>query len=321
MKSSSDFFPVSLLKADVIDDLTDDVYLIKHGRDADPSVQVALSHIGIYGQSSKGKQPIVLVHGSFTNRRFWLSSQGIGLARYLVESGFDVWLMEMRGHGLSPRNRDYVDNNLECYASSDVPAVNEFVIEKTGLKPVWLGHSLGGVLISTAIAAGTLPEIQIAGIALLGTQVLRRRWFLRIPFVTSLGKLWFSVKSEMDGRKLRIGPENEPAGIAKEYLRWLGLFGKWRFKKNNTPLMAKWQGVSIPLLAMVGKDDQSDPAKYCQRFYETCGSDKKIFKLLAQQEGFSRDFGHVDMIVSKDAAKEVWPEITSWLVTIKPTAA
>ena len=320
MKSSSEFFPVSLLKADVIGDLTDDVYLIKHGKDDDPSVQVALSHIGIYGQSSKGRQPIVLVHGSFTNRGFWLSSQGIGLARYLVESGFDVWLMEMRGHGLSPRNQAYKDNSLEHYALSDVPAINKFVIEKTGLKPVWMGHSMGGVLISTAIAAGTLPEIEVAAIALLGTQIVRRRWYLQVPFVTSLGKLWFTFKPEMDGRKLKIGPENEPSGIAKEYLRWLGLLGRWRLKHNKTPLLAKWQGVTIPVLAMVGKNDQSDPAKDCQRFYELCGSDDKVFKLLAKDEGFSRDFGHIDMIVSKDAAKEVWPELSGWLAEIKPTA-
>jgi pimeloyl-ACP methyl ester carboxylesterase len=321
MKSSSEFFPVSLLKADVIGDLTDDVYLIKHGRDVDPSVQIALSHIGIYGQSSKEKQPIVLVHGSFTNRRFWLSSQGIGLARYLVEAGFDVWLMEMRGHGLSPRNLDYKDNSLEHYAVADVPAINEFVIEKTGLKPVWLGHSLGGVLISTAIAAGTLPEDQVAAIALLGTQVVRRRWFLQIPLMTSMGKLWFMLKPELDGRKLKIGPENEPAGIAKEYLRWLGLLGRWRFNKNKMPLLAKWQEMDIPMLAMVGKNDQSDPAKYCERFYDLCGSNNKVFKLLAKEEGFSRDFGHVDMVVSKAAAKEVWPELSNWLAAIKPTAA
>jgi poly(3-hydroxyalkanoate) synthetase len=101
----------------------------------------------------------------------------------------------------------------------------------------------------------------------------------------------------------------------------LGMLGQWRFKQNKTPLLAKWQGVDIPLLAMVGKSDQSDPAKYCQRFYEACGSDQKVFKLLAKEEGYSRDFGHVDMVVSKDAAKEVWPELTSWLAGIKPTAA
>ena len=316
MKSSSELFPVTLFKADVIEDLTDDVYLIKHGLDDDKSVQVALSHLGIYGQSSKGNQPIVLVHGSFTNRRFWLSPQGVGFARYLVEAGYDVWMMEMRGHGLSPRNVNFKENNIERYSSSDVPAINDFIIEQTGMKPVWLGHSLGGVLISTAIAAGTLPQSNVAGIALLGTQVMRRRWFLRIPFVTSLGKLWFTLNPEMDGRKLKIGPENEPSGVAKEYLRWLGLFGQWSFKNDKTPLLSNWQTVDIPVLAMVGKNDQSDPAKYCRRFYDACGSSNKEFKLLSKADGFRQDYGHVDMLVSKEAAKEVWPEILSWLVNI-----
>lgn len=320
MKSSSQYFPVSLFKADVIGDLTDDVYLIKHSLDKDPSVQIALSHIGMYGQSSKGKQPIILVHGSFTNRGYWLSSQGVGFARYLVEAGFDVWLMEMRGHGLSPRNNEYIDNDLERYASSDVPSVNKFVIEKTGLKPIWLGHSMGGVLISTALAAGTLSDSDIAGIALLGAQVVRRRWFLQVPFVTSLGKLWFSFKSEMDGRKLKVGPENEPSGIAKEYLRWLGLLGRWRFRNDKTSLMTGWKEANVPLFTMVGQNDKSDPAKYCRKFYELSGSENKQFKLLAKTEGYCRDFGHVDMIVSKDAAKEVWPEISAWFKSINVTS-
>ena len=317
MKSSSELFPVTLFKADIIGDLTDDVYLIKHGLDADSSVQVALSHLGIYGQSSKGKQPIVLVHGSFTNRRFWLSPQGIGLARYLVEAGYDVWMMDMRGHGLSPRNENFKYNDIESYASSDVPAINDFIIEQTGLKPVWLGHSLGGVLISTAIAAGTLPESNVAGIALLGTQVMRRRWFLQVPLVTSLGKFWFTFNPEMDGRKLKIGPENEPAGIAKEYLRWLGLFGRWSFQNDKASLLSQWKAIEAPLLAMVGKNDQSDPAKYCRLFYDACGSSNKEFKLLSKTDGFSKDFGHIDMVVSKEAAAEVWPEISSWLAKIE----
>ena len=269
MKSSSELFPVRLLRAEVIGDLTDDVYLIKHRRDSqDPEVEVAVSHIGLYGQSSKGKQPIVLVHGSFTNRGFWLSPAGVGLARYLVEQDFDVWLVEMRGHGLSPRNPTYKDNNIERYVTSDIPAINEFIIEKTGIKPIWAGHSLGGVVISTALASGQLPEISVGGVALFGTQVVRRRLPLQIPFVPSIGKLWFTLKQhEMDGRKLGIGPENEPAGIAKEYLSWLGSFGKWRLKSNKTLLRNKWQGLNIPVLAMVGKNDQSDPAKYCKAFF------------------------------------------------------
>lgn len=321
MKSSSQLFSVTLMQADVVGDRTDDVYLVKHGRDPDQSVQVALSHVGLYGQKSKGKQPVVLVHGSFTNRNFWLSAQGIGFARYLVESGFDVWMMEMRGHGLSPRNMDYKNNNLERYALYDVPAVNDFIIEKTGIKPIWLGHSLGGVLISTAIACGSLTEDRISAIALLGSQVVRRRWFLQIPFAASLAKLWFKFQTELDGRKLRIGPENEPAGIAREYLNWVGLFGSWSLSSDKAPLRPKWSALSTPMLTVVGKNDQSDPAKYCRIFYDQYGAENKSFKLLAADEGFSRDFGHVDMVVSKEAAEEVWPKLTAWLAGIELESA
>jgi fermentation-respiration switch protein FrsA (DUF1100 family) len=79
--------------------------------------------------------------------------------------------------------------------------------------------------------------------------------------------------------------------------------------------------MDVPMLAMAGKNDQSDPVEYCERFYDLCGSNNKVFKLLSKDEGFSRDFGHVDMIVSKAAAKEVWPELLNWLVEIKPTDA
>jgi hypothetical protein len=153
---------------------------------------------------------------------------------------------------------------------------------------------------------------------LLGTQVIRRRWYLQIPFVTSMGKIWFSFNPEMYGRKLKIGPENEPAGIAKEYLRWLGLLGRWRFRNSKASLLSGWKGVNTPLFAMVGKEDKSDPAKYCRKFYELYGADNKQFKLLSKEEGYCRDFGHVDMIVSKDAAKEVWPELARWLEGIEP---
>ncbi|WP_293752100.1 alpha/beta fold hydrolase [uncultured Paraglaciecola sp.] len=271
-----------------------------------PLSNITLCGIG-YGDPSK---PMILaLHGWLDNAA---SFQPI--AEYLND--YYILAIDITGHGLSSHRSDGANYHLTDFVFD----IHELVESQGWSSFVLMGHSMGGVLISTAIAAGTLPEIEVAAIALLGTQIVRRRWYLQVPFVTSLGKLWFTFKSEMDGRKLKIGPENEPSGIAKEYLRWLGLLGRWRLKHNKTPLFAKWQGVTIPVLAMVGKNDQSDPAKDCQRFYELCGSDDKVFKLLAKDEGFSRDFGHIDMIVSKDAAKEVWPELSGWLAEIKPTA-
>src|SRR5206468_11918368 len=54
-----------------------------------------------------GRPAVLLVHGAFTNHRFWLhSSDGTsagGMAHFLGAAGFGVWLADMRHHGESAR--------------------------------------------------------------------------------------------------------------------------------------------------------------------------------------------------------------------------
>lgn len=313
MKSSSQLFPVSLLRADVLGDLTEDVYLVKHNRDPDKSVQIAVSHQGLRSRTTAG-QPVILLHGSFSNRGFWLSAKGDGLARHLLEQGFDVWLMEMRGHGLSPRNQDYLTNTLERYVLSDIPAVNAFVSEKSGRAPVWVGHSLGGVVIASAVAAGQLAADSCAGMALLGAQAVRRPLYQWIPLAGPLMRLMVRMRGELDGRKMQIGPENEPMGLINEFLARHGWFGSWQLKSTRQKLLPAWKaGSPVPLLAIAAAADKSDPAKACLRFAGLYGGERKEQILLGRKDGFSRDYGHVDMVVSKEAAAEVWPRISLWL--------
>lgn len=313
MKSSSALFPVSLLHAETHGDFNEDVYLLKHNRCADPSVQIALTHISKDGDVPGDKSPLVLVHGSFTNRSFWLSAKGIGLARHLLEEGFDIWLYEHRGHGLSPRNQGYRKNTLEQYVHSDVTAVNDFVREKTGHKPGWIGHSLGGVLIASAAASGVLTSENTSSLVLFGTQALRKPWYMRLPLVGLLMRFVVNFKGELEGRKLNIGPENESAGIINEHLRRQDWFGGWRFKVRREPLLPMWKQVSLPLLSIAAVADKSDPEKYCRRFFEVYGGSDKHFVLLSKAQGFQQDYGHVDMVASKEAAQDVWPEVSQWL--------
>ena len=96
---------------------------------------------------------VVLVHGSFSNRSFLAFQQRRRLSTPFVGAGFDVWLFEHRSHGDSVRNKDFRNNTVERYVRFDLPAVNDFVHEQSGQFPAWIGHSLGGVMIATAVAA------------------------------------------------------------------------------------------------------------------------------------------------------------------------
>ncbi|MAD45995.1 MAG: alpha/beta hydrolase [Oceanospirillaceae bacterium] len=317
MKSSSQLFPVSLLRADSFAGLTEDVYLVKHNRDPDLSVQVAVSHLGRNNQTPGGP-PVILLHGSFTNRGFWLSHKGEGLARHLLDQGFDVWMMEMRGHGMSPRNQDYANNTLERYALYDLPAVSEFVAEKTSAAPVWAGHSLGGVTIASAVAAGALAEDVCRGMVLFGTQTIRRPLYQWVPLASLAARTRVRMKGELDGRKMGIGPENEPAGLINEYLARHGLLGSWQFKSSQQKLMPLWKSQrALPLLAFAAAADCSDPARYCERFANLYGGEQKTLFTLGSATGFSRDYGHVDMVVSRQAADEVWPKVSDWLKSLE----
>lgn len=316
MKSSSNLFPVTLLRAEQYDDINEDVYLLKHNRDDDKSVQIALTHLSFAQDESngEGRMPVVLNHGSFSNRSFWFSNKGIGLARYLLDTGFDVWMLEQRGHGFSPRNDAYYQNDSEHYVEYDFCAANDFIIEQTDKKPVWIGHSLGGVLIASAVACGVFDDKNCLGAGLIGAQPLLKRWYAWIPFVSIFMQLTTAVRKELNGRSLNIGPENEPQGIINEYLKRQQIFTRWRFNRKKQNLLPLWQGKhNIPLLSVAGRKDKPHPVKLCKKFSNYYGGSHKTFIELSRKHGFIKDYGHVDMIVSKEAAEEVWPAIVDWL--------
>ncbi|MFJ4371275.1 alpha/beta fold hydrolase [Pseudomonas japonica] len=310
MQSSSSLFPVALLRAERCGDLSEDVYRLKAGNSPDPSVELALTRLGMADQDAVRGVPVILLHGSFSNRRFWFSPRGIGLGAHLARAGFDVWIPEMRGHGLSPRNRDYNANRVADYAAYDLPAVAAFVHEQTAQPAHWLGHSLGGTTLAAALGGHYLDETLIASAAFFGTQVSRTYWPLKIPPLEWGSRLLLKRFPHISGSRLKRGPEDEPIGLAIESMRWFGLFGRFGDKQRDW-----WAGlaeVRVPVLTVAGAGDFQDPVWACRKLFEQIGSDDKRFLRLGKEEGFD-NFGHVDMLVSKPAQTQVWPLVERWL--------
>ncbi|HGM5582001.1 TPA: alpha/beta fold hydrolase [Pseudomonas putida] len=310
MQSSSTLFPVALLSAERRGDLCEDVYRIKAGNSPDASVELALTRLGLADQPSTPGVPVILLHGSFSNRRFWYSPKGIGLGAFLARAGFDVWIPEMRGHGLSPRNRQWRQNSVADYARFDLPVIGAFVHEMAGQAPHWVGHSLGGTTLAAALGGGYLDSVDVASVALFGTQVSRVYWPLKVPPVAWGARLLVKRFAQLSGPRLKRGPEDEPIGLALESLRWHGLFGRFGVKDRDW-----WAGlaqVEVPLLAVAGAADFQDPVWACRKLFEQWGDGRKQFLRLGREEGFEA-FGHVDMLVSKAAQTQVWPLVARWL--------
>ncbi|MDV9030717.1 alpha/beta fold hydrolase [Pseudomonas sp. RAC1] len=316
MQSSSTLFPVALLSAERRGDLSEDVYRIKAGNSPDPSVELAVTRLGLADQPAERAVPVILLHGSFSNRRFWYSPKGIGLGAFLARAGFDVWIPEMRGHGLSPRNRQWRANCVADYARFDLPVIGTFVQEMTGQAPHWVGHSLGGTTLVAALGGGYLDPNSVASVALFGTQVTRRYWPLKLPPVVWGARLLLKRFAQLSGPRLKRGPEDEPIGLALEWLRWQGLFGRFGVKDRDW-----WAGlaeVRVPLLAVAAVADTQDPLWACRALFEQWGDARKRFLRLGREDGFEA-FGHVDMLVSKAAQDQVWPQVERWLAQAQST--
>lgn len=311
MQSSSKLFPVALISAELRSDLSEDVYRLKPGNSPDSSVEVALTRLGRAGHEHQRGVPVILIPGSFSNRRFWYSPKCVGLGPYLARAGFDVWIAEMRGHGLSPRNRDYERNTVSDYVRYDLPAIADFVHEQNSQKAHWLGHSLGGTILAGGLGGHYLEEAKIASCVLFGSQISRIYWPLKLPPLEWGSRMLLKPFSVISGSRLKRGPENEPISLAIESLRWHGLFG--RFGDAERDWWAGLVEVRVPVMAVAAVGDNQDPAWACKKLLKQFGSPLSEFLCLGKKHGFNSDFGHVEMLVSKEAQAEVWPLIGQWL--------
>lgn len=311
MQSSSNLFPVALISAERRNDLIEDVYRLKPGNSPDFTVELAVTRLGRGATPNVRGVPIILLHGSFSNRRFWYSPKGIGLGAYLARAGFDVWIAEMRGHGLSARNHAYRHNRVADYVRYDLPAIAAFVSEQSEQVPHWIGHSLGGTSLAAALAGRYLDRTQAASVALFGSQISRSYWPLRVPPLTWGARLLLKRFEHLSGPRFKRGPEDEPIGVILEFMRWHSLFGSFGDKDDNW-----WAGlkhVDVPTLCVAAVGDDQDPEWACRELYEQFGSQEKEFLLLGREHGFADDFGHVQMLVSSAAQAQVWPRVAEWL--------
>lgn len=120
------------------------------------------------------RPPVFLQHGLFQGGDAWFqNSREESLGFILADSGFDVWVGNVRGtnwsHGhvsLSEHNKAFWDWSWEELAGYDLPAMIEFIYSVTESKVFYVGHSQGTIM---AFAAFTQPEVvnMVAAAALL----------------------------------------------------------------------------------------------------------------------------------------------------------
>lgn len=300
--------------------------------------------------SSIDPTPVLLVHGLGTTHRSMSLDDDVGLAQYLAdERGRDVWLLELRGRGESDVPGE--PWSFDDYYEHDVPEAVDYVLEQTGSEKLdWVGHSMGGMLFYACAGTGGLDDrfrhsvtagsplvIEHHGVLAALSQLGRyfswlltsiRRSYL-LPFFARFNAAVFpliprklslflfdkrNVKTENVRKASTVAVSMMCLVLLDDFSRWITT-GEWRNRDGDVDYAEGVDDISTPTMVIAGENDVLVPRPDVETAYYQLGTpdEKKELLVAGEEDGFSCDYAHADMMLSEPAAEELFPRIGDWL--------
>lgn len=264
--------------------------------------------------------PVFMVHGSIENGKIFYSSSGKGLAPYLALNGFDVFVADLRGRGLSqPAISRYSKHGLSEILRDDFPAAIRKIKEIKGDVPQhWIAHSYGGVLMLAYIARQS-ESVKINSLVFFGTK--RRIAVFNLQKVWMIDILWnvvsrvaIALKGFLPAKEMKIGSDNETKKSHRETVFWVEN-KQWLDWYDHFDYSAALKKIILPpALYLAGANDKvlGNPEDIKCLINET-GKQNHEFMILGKRNKNLRDYGHNDILSHPDALADVYPISLNWL--------
>lgn len=265
-------------------------------------------HIAVWSYKDAQGPPVLLAHGTFSNGACLQ-----GLARSLLTRGFQPFWFDWRGRGASSHPKTF-DFSWDDIALQDLPVVVRHVQQTTGRqKLLFVGHS-GGAL-AAAMWASRHPaqaEAAFQCLVMLGAQASHagRPWRQRL--VIGLLHQLLRWVDRPSAAWLGVGPDAESGVLMRQWCRWQ-LDGKMHMQ-DGFDCLSGLAAIQVPVLALAGAGDRFiAPAPGCEALLQAFGGSDKSFVLCGVAQGFSEDYTHARILLSRAASREIWPLIGTWL--------
>ncbi len=305
-------------------------------------------HLQRYQPAADGDcAPVLFVHGMGANRYNFDLNPRHSLARAVAAAGFDSWVIELRGRGLSPVPEGVrADWNFEDFLQHDLRRAVAFIRGETGRPIHWVGHSMGGML--GVAYAQVFGQADLGSLTLFATPLMfgRRQVMVRLwGTFAQVHRLLPTMDQEKWGRRMlplmsrsskaldffmrylanpdnvddETIPEifgklvtNEAPSIVLQFSDWVRA-GEIRSADKAFSYTQGLTRVSLPCLFITGINDRMAPPTYTRRQIKRLGSDQVRLLVLSRKAGFSADYGHGDLMIGKRAPEEVYPVVIDWL--------
>jgi len=294
-----------------------------------------------------GKYPVIFLHGIFVNRFSVDISPDLSLANYLKNSGYEVFVPDLRGKGSSAYRKRMraPDYSFDDFAEKDGPALLEEALKLTGAKKLhWIGHSMGGMIgyslaASTKFSKNISSMVSIAGpgksdfiqtaswasmIKLMHlTPLINLKFFARImiPFAGIFNippENFIYSRDNLSKKTIKMllmnAVENTSPLLLRQLTDWIES-GKEVSLDGKNNYAAVFKKIKIPSLYLAGmKDHIAVPESIAHAYHNTAGKNKK-FILLGREYSKTADYCHMGMVIGENARKEVFPLILKWIKT------
>ncbi|MCO4773449.1 MAG: alpha/beta fold hydrolase [Deltaproteobacteria bacterium] len=297
---------------------------------------------------------VLLVHGFAQNRYSWhLSTRSF--VNYLADEGFDVFNLELTGHGRSREYGTTAASSFDDYVD-DASSVVDSVCAYAGVEDAFvIGHSLGGAVCYAA--ASRVPHriaglVSVAGLYSFGANSVTRgvARFLEAlkPLLPVVRRFRAGVASRFLGRAIVdrleqtdrlfglfpmagwVPGSTEPHVLQERLIRgfdWTGLnilltmlgwAADGSFEgESGVDYAEAFSKLDIPLLVIAGDRDRLLPPADARPAYDLSASRDKTYKLFSPVNE-EVHWGHLDIVLGEKAPKYVWPYVARWLLDRSP---
>ena len=283
--------------------------------------------------------PVFMLHGVVEDGRIFYSPRGGGLAYFLAQQGFDVFVVDLRGkgsswpslnRGKSSKSRgEETEPSNETYGAyevvtQDLPAlINEMRMLTGGLPWIWVTHGWGGVLATAHLAryperaTGILGVVHFASRRTVKVNSFRKRvlldwWWNR------WGQWLVRYKGYLPARFWGYGVSDEAAGIHQDMITWSNQ-DEWvdqndGFDYRSAVLLMSEKPASLYFASVTdsGFADKDDIRDFMKHHGEHDGR----LVLLGKALGNRRDYNAVEMLVHEDAQEDHFPLMLNWMMEV-----
>lgn len=325
----------------------------RHWAVTDHKFEIALQRLRL-GDTPRVRTPVVMLHGLLADSRFLDLTRSTSLAEFLALAGFDVWNVSLRGTGrsLNPLGWGKKPWTLDDIVDRDLPTVIDYVKNETQTDTILLvGYELGGLLAYAYL--GTNSRADVAGLVSIAAPMMfdapaqaPLKALLRLDQSPNLKKFLLYVTVPVLGRfalsffanveKVFFNSENVDRSVKEDFLANTLVPVNRGVLDQIVQMVRKGEAVSadgkvsyrdalakirVPLLIIGGGEDPIAPPEVLKKVYREVASPDRDLMIFWSDSEEDMSYGHFDLILGRDAKKEVFPLVRDWLeLHAAPTA-